>query len=240
MMTVNEVSKITGVSVRTLQYYDKIGLLMPSEYTKAGYRLYDDIALERLQQILLFKELEFPLKEIKEIIDASNFDKDKALNQQIELLIMKKEHLENLIDFAKNLKEKGRNKMNFKVFDKSKIEEYTKEAKKLWGETKEYKEYEEKSFGMSEDMQKNIFEDFMQIFVDFGKLLGEKPESEFVQVKVKELQAYITKNFYECSNEILKDLGKMYASGGEFTQNIDKVAGKGAAAFVARAIDIYE
>ena len=72
MMAVNEVSKLTGVSIRTLQYYDTIGLLKPIEYTESGYRLYDDTSLERLQQILLFKELEFPLKEIKKIIDAPN------------------------------------------------------------------------------------------------------------------------------------------------------------------------
>ena len=80
MMTVNEVSKLTGVSIRTLQYYDSIGLLKPTEYTESGYRLYDDTSLERLQQILLFKELEFPLKEIKTIIDAPGFDRNKALD----------------------------------------------------------------------------------------------------------------------------------------------------------------
>ena len=93
-MTVNEVSKLTGVSIRTLHYYDEIGLLHPSEITEAGYRLYDDTALERLQQILLFRELEFPLKEIKGVLDAPNFDRNRALEQQIELLTMKKEHLE--------------------------------------------------------------------------------------------------------------------------------------------------
>ena len=117
MMTVNQVSKLTGVSVRTLQYYDSIGLLKPSGYTEAGYRLYDDMALERLQQILLFRELEFPLKEIKIIIDAPDFDRNKALQQQIELLTMKKEHLENLIDFARGLKLTGVRKVDFKVFD---------------------------------------------------------------------------------------------------------------------------
>ena len=104
MMTVNEVNKLTGVSIRTLQYYDTIGLLKPDGYTASGYRLYDDTALERLQQILLFKELEFPLKEIKRIIDAPDFDRDKALSQQIELLTMKKEHLEGLIAFARKIK----------------------------------------------------------------------------------------------------------------------------------------
>ena len=83
MRTVNEVSKLTGVSIRTLQYYDKIGLLKPAEYTESGYRLYDDAAMETLQQILLFRELEFPLKDIKTIITRSDFDKKKALEQQI-------------------------------------------------------------------------------------------------------------------------------------------------------------
>ena len=101
MMTVNEASKLTGVSIRTLQYYDTIGLLPPAGYTEAGYRLYDDTAMERLQQILLFRELEFPLKEIKRILDSPNFDRSKALEQQIELLTMKKEHLETLILFAR-------------------------------------------------------------------------------------------------------------------------------------------
>ena len=89
MMTVNEVSKLTGVSTRTLHYYDKIGILHPTKYTESGYRLYDDTALERLQQILLFRELEFPLKDIKAIVDNPNFDRSKALEQQLALLTLK-------------------------------------------------------------------------------------------------------------------------------------------------------
>ena len=85
MMKISEMSKLTGVSIRTLQYYDKIGLLCPTKYTESGYRLYDDTALERLQQILLFRELEFPLKEIKRIINSPEFDRQKALEQQITL-----------------------------------------------------------------------------------------------------------------------------------------------------------
>ena len=103
MKTVNEVSKLTGVSIRTLHYYDEIGLLHPTEVTEAGYRLYDDTALERLQHIMLFRELEFPLKEIKEIVDNPNFDRSKALEQQIKLLTLKKEHIENLIIYARGI-----------------------------------------------------------------------------------------------------------------------------------------
>ena len=86
MKTVTEVSKITGVSVRTLHHYDAIGLLRPTAVTEAGYRLYDDEALGRLQTILLFRQLQFPLKEIKKILDSPNFDPQEALAQQIELL----------------------------------------------------------------------------------------------------------------------------------------------------------
>lgn len=121
MRTVNEVSKLTGVSIRTLHYYDKIGLLSPSKVTEAGYRLYDDTALERLQQILLFRELEFSLKEIREILDSDKFDRNKALEQQIKLLTLKKEHLENLIRFARGIKQTGVKSMDFNVFDTKKL-----------------------------------------------------------------------------------------------------------------------
>ena len=107
MRTVHEVSGLAGVSIRTLQYYDKIGLLRPAEYTDAGYRLYDDTDLERLQQILLFRELEFPLKEIRKIMESPDYDRDRALEQQIALLTLKKEHLENLIELARGIKETG-------------------------------------------------------------------------------------------------------------------------------------
>ena len=93
MMTVNEVSKLSGISVRTLHYYDQIGLLRPDQVSEAGYRLYGQHALERLQQILLFRQLEFPLKEIKSIVDSPDFNKQEALDQQIEMLRLQQEHL---------------------------------------------------------------------------------------------------------------------------------------------------
>lgn len=239
MMTVNEVSKLTGVSIRTLQYYDKIGLLKPARYTESGYRLYDDTALEMLQQILLFKELEFPLKEIKEIISRPDFDRNKALEQQIEMLTMKKEHLENLIDFARGIQLIGVGTMDFSVFDTKKMDEYARRAKEQWGKTAEYKEFEQKSQNRSEDEQRVITERFMQLFTDFGKLKDGKPESAEAQSLVKKLQNYITENFYQCSNDILLSLGQMYAGGGEFTANIDRAGGTGTADFTAEAIRIY-
>jgi len=238
-MTVNEVSKLAGVSVRTLQYYDTIGLLKPSSCTEAGYRLYDDTALERLQQILLFRELEFPLKEIKEIMDAPGFDREKALEQQIELLLLKKEHIENLIDFATKIKTIGVDRMDFTAFDKKKMEAYSKQAKEKWGQTAAYREYEEKAKDMTDTQQKDVINSFMLIFAEFGKMKDRDAASEEVQVQVKKLQDFISEHYYTCTKEILSGLGKMYAAGGEFTHNIDSYGGEGTAVFTAKAIEIY-
>ena len=239
MMTVNEVSKFAGVSIRTLQYYDSIGLLKPAEYTESGYRLYDDAAMERLQQILLFKELEFPLKEIKGIVTRPDFDKQKALEQQIELLTMKKEHLENLIQFARGIQNGGNNIMDFTAFDSSKLEEYTRKAKEQWGDSKAFSEYEQKSASRSKDDEKKLWSNFMKLFEKCGKLKDSDSKSAEAQAMVKDIQNYITKNFYECTNEIFAGLGKMYAAEGEFKTNIDKAGGNGTAEFVSRAIAEY-
>lgn len=239
MRTVNEVSKLTGVSIRTLQYYDKIGLLRPAEYTESGYRLYDDAALEKLQQILLFRELEFSLKEIGAIVGNPDFDRDKALEQQIALLTLKKEHLEHLIDFARGIKRIGVNQMDFTAFDNSKMEEYAAQARASWGHTPEYREFKEKSKGWAEGEKQRISVQMMAIFTEFGTMLGEAPESEKVQGQVKKLQDFITEHFYKCSDEVLYGLGQMYAGGGDFTANIDKAGGAGTAEYVFQAIRIY-
>ena len=239
MMTVNEVSKLTGVSIRTLQYYDKIGLLKPAEYTESGYRLYDDTALEMLQQILLFRELEFPLKDIKDIVTRSDFDKKKALEQQIELLELRKEHIENLIIMCRSLKTRGVRHLDFTAFDSSKLDEYAKRAKEQWGTTAEYKEFTEKSKGRTKQDEEGIMTDFMKIFEEFGTMKEKDPSSTEVQAQVKKLQDYITEHFYKCNNEILSGLGKMYAAGGEFTENIDKMGGIGTADFTYQAIKTY-
>lgn len=239
MMTVKEASELTGVSIRTLQYYDKIGLLPPAGYTAAGYRLYDDTALERLQQILLFRELEFSLKEIRTILSEPDFDKNKALEQQITLLTMKKKHLETLIDFARGIQTTGGRTMDFSAFDTQKIEEYKKRAKEQWGNTAAYRESEQKAAGRSRDEEQAVMHHFMQIFADFGKCRDAAPESAAAQELVKRLQDYITEHFYKCTKEILRGLGQMYAEDGEFKANIDSAGGPGTAAFTAEAIRLY-
>lgn len=235
-MTVNEVSKLTGVSIRTLQYYDKIGLLKPTGRTDAGYRLYDDTALEKLQQILLFRELEFPLKEIKNIMESPSFDRKKALEQQITMLTLKKEHLENLITFARGIKAIGVKNMDFSAFDTKKLDEYAKKAKEFYGKTPEYREYEEKAMGRSKQKEEELQARLLGIFAEFGEIRQESPASGQAKKLVQKLQDFITEHFYTCTDDILKMLGKMYAGGGEFTENIDNVGGTGTAEFVYRAI----
>ena len=239
MMTVQKVSRLTGVSIRTLQYYDRIGLLHPTEYSDAGYRLYDDAALETLQQILLFRELEFPLKDIRKIIESPDFDRGKALEQQIELLTLRKEHIENLIDLARGIKLLGVRHLKFDAFDTKKIDEYAAQAKASWGNTPAYKEFEEKSKGRTKEQDRDISLGMMNIFAEFGAIRTTDPASEEAQALVKKLQDYITENFYTCTDEILNGLGKMYSGGGEFTKNIDSYGGEGTAEFAHQAIEIY-
>lgn len=236
MRTVHQVSRITGVSIRALHHYDAIGLLPATEVTEAGYRLYDDAALERLQSILLFKELEFPLNDIKQILDSPGFDKNKALEQQIHLLEMRKAHLQNLIDLARGMKMMGVNTMSFDVFDTRKIDEYAKQAKESWGTTPAYKEFQQKDAGRTTADQQAMAAAMMQLFAEFGEMKAMSPESDGAMALARKLQQFITENFYHCSDEILCCLADMYAGGGDFTKNIDQAGGEGTAAFACQAI----
>ena len=233
MMIVNEVSRLTGVSIRTLQYYDKIGLLPPADYTEVGYRLYDDETLQKLQIILLFRELEFPLKDIRRIIESPVFDREKALEQQIHILELKKEHIENLIDLARGVKKSGVKDMtDFTAFDTAKIDDYIAKAREYWGDTAAFKEFEEKNADRTSEENAGINTELMKIFAQFGGMKDMDPASPKVQKQVKKLQDYITDKFYKCTNIILSSLGHAYSAEGEMNRNIDKAGGKGTGEFV--------
>lgn len=240
MMKIREVSRRTGITIRTLQYYDTIGLLRPAEITEAGYRLYDETDLERLQQILLFRELQFPLKEIRRILDSPGFDRDRALQQQIELLTLKKEHIENVIELARKIQQQGVEPLTFEAFDTKKIDDYAERAKAEWGGTAAWREYEEKSKGRSREETAAVTEGMMAIFREFGAIRDSVPaDSKQAQELVKKLQAFITEHFYTCTVEILRSLGAAYAAGGEMSQNIDQSAGEGTARYAGEAVQVY-
>ena len=122
MKTVKEIAKLTGISARTLHYYDEIGLLKPTQKSEAGYRLYDEKALETLQQILFFREFDIPLKDIKTVIQNPSFDRNQILQMQRKMLVAKKERIERLIASIDDIL-KGESKMGFEIFNKSEIEE---------------------------------------------------------------------------------------------------------------------
>ncbi len=241
MRTVHEVSELAGVSVRTLHHYDAIGLLKPSGRSASGYRLYDDADLARLQQILLFRELEFPLAEIRRILDSPDYDQDKALEQQIGLLELKRERLDKLIDQAKAMRMKGVGTLDFEAFDTSKVDEYAAAAKASWGKTPQWAEYEQKWAGRSKGEEAAMGEQMMALFVPFGRMAAEgmDPACEEAQAQAAAIQAFITQNLYTCTNEIFAQLGKAYGAGGEFTRNIDAAAGPGAGEFAAKAVEAY-
>lgn len=239
MKTVKEVALLTGVSVRTLHHYDAIGLLAPSRITDAGYRLYDDKALERLHTILLLRQLQFPLKEIRQILDSPHFDPVEAMEQQIQLLELKKAHLERLISHAKEIQRTGVIPMNFKPFDTTEADEYSAQAKAKWGKTEAYREYEQKTKGQTTQQLQATGSDLMAVFARIGTIRHLSPASPEAQAMVKELQEFITAHYYTCTKQILRGLGQMYIAGDSMTENIDAAGGEGTADFTHRAINIY-
>ena len=235
MKTVHEASQISGVSVRTLHHYDAIGLLRPTAVTEAGYRLYDDTALARLQSILLFRELAFPLKEIKRIMDDPQFDQATALEQQIRLLELQQERLSRLIDLARETMKTGVTHMDFTAFDNSKLEQYAAEVKERWGNTAAYQESAQRPAAEQKDAAAGL----MAQFARMGRLRTGDPAGQEAQAAVRELQEFITKHFYTCTPEILAGLGQMYTADDRFRANIDTAGGEGTADFAGKAIAVY-
>ena len=236
MKTVKEVSRITGVSVRTLHYYDQIGLLKPSGISESGYRYYDESALARLQSILLFRELRFPLKEIRRILDTPGFDLQGALEQQIRLLELERGRLDGIIAAAREVQRKETKLMDFDKLDRRELDAYAREAREKWGHTDAYRAFEEKQAqGGAEEKAASL----MALFARFGQLRETDPGSAAAQALCRELMDTITRDFYPCNPAILASLGPMYTADDRFRRNIDAAGGTGTADFAAKAIAIF-
>lgn len=241
-MSVKEFSLFTGVSVRTLHYYDQIGLLKP-DFTDSenGYRYYGEKATERMIEILFFKELDFPLKEISLMLSSSDYDKKEAFRRHKRLLTLKKQRLERLIS-ALDDAEKGATlmkKFENTEFDNAKAQ-YADEVKARWGSTAAYRESEEKAEKMTGAEKQNALDGMSFIMAEFADIMkkGFSPESENTQSLCKKLQQFITDNFYTCTKEILAGLGEMYVLDERFKNNIDN-NGDGTAEFIRDALRIY-
>ena len=236
MKSISEIAELTGISQRTLRYYDEIGLLTPTATTGAGYRLYDREALERLQLILLFRELGFPLQDIRRLLDSPDLDRNRAMEQQIELLTLKKQHLENLIDLARGVLNTGIRHLNLKGFNAGQIDEYTARARALYDKTETYQEYHQRFLALNQAERDQVDRDMEALLASFGAHLGESPESPGVQALVERLQAFLSEHFYECTPAILRSLANMCDGGGSVTENLDALGGPGTALLIAGAL----
>ena len=234
-MQIKEFAELTGVSVRTLHYYDEIGLLKPSEIdAQNGYRLYDEKSLERMQEIIFYRELNFSLKTIAQILSSPDYDKQQALSRQRKLLISKKERLEQLIAAIESV-EKGEAFMKTNNDYEALKKQYAQEVKQRWGNTDAYIENQQRNtdFSKSAALLDEVFEKFAEL-----NRSGISPNDEPAKVQVEKLQQCITDNFYTCSNEILAGLGQMYVADERFKTNIDQ-HGKGTAEYISACIKSY-
>ena len=237
-MLIKEFAEFAGVSVRTLHYYDEIGLLVPAFVDRAtGYRYYDESSVLRMQEILFYRELDFSLKSIGEILSSPNYDTRKSLEEQKILLTLKKERLERLISSIDDAM-KGANIM--RAFDNSEFEKYKVEAQEKWGKTDAYKQHAEKTKDYSKQKWNALTGEMDRIMAEFAFCMkkSERPDSAEAQNLVKMLQNHISENYYLCTNEILLGLGQMYIADERFKNNIDKHA-NGTAAFICEAIAVY-
>ena len=241
--TVKQLAKLANISVRTLHYYDEIDLLKPSVVRENGYRYYGNQELVKLQQILFFKELEFPLAEIKKMLTAPNYSSLEALNDQQHLLEMKKVRIDGLINTIKktinNLK--GGEKMNnddlFDSFDEQEIEKYKKEAQQKWGHTDAYKQSVQRTKGWTKT-------DYKRVKAEGEALARQIANAMDKGLKDPEVQALVTKHynaiaqFYDLPYEMYRNLGKMYVQDQRFTAYYERFR-PGLAQFLCDAIAYY-
>jgi DNA-binding transcriptional MerR regulator len=248
MYKIKEVSTIAGISVRTLHHYDHIGLLTPTIVEDNGYRKYSEDDIDKLQQILFFKELGISLKEIKDILYHPNFDNMHALKMHKKLLLEKKNRLEQIIRSVDNTIQSmnGGSKMDkkdmFKPFDMTKIEEqqkkYAEETKEKYGQTDAYKQSVKKTSQYGEADWKRIYEQGNKNYERMVKAMHLGPEDEKVQDIVADMRQHISDNFYDCTIEIFRGLGDLYVNDPRFTKNIDKHK-QGLSQFLKEAFHYY-
>ena len=238
-MKINEVSKITGVSLRTLHYYDKIGLLVPAKLEN-GYRVYSNDDLNKLQKILFYKYLNFKLSDIANIIENNN-DSLVILKEQHKLLLKEKQKIENVIKtIEKTIKDyKGEIHMTieekFEGFKKEDMKKYEIEAKDKYGE-----EIIEESKRRQKGQESKAEDDFNNTFKAFAKYKKEELDitSEIVQKEVEKLYNHINKYGFDCSLEVFSYIGKGYYENPEFRNNINKF-GEDVAEYISSSIKYY-
>lgn len=235
-LTAGQTAKQSGVSVRTLHYYDQIGLLSPSRISESGYRYYGDSALRRLQSILFFRELDFSLAQIASILDGAP-DMDTILEDQRRMLLLKRERLDGLIGLIDKMR-RGEDEMSFREFGQSELDSYRKEAKERWGKTDAWRQSEARAKGYSKEDYAKIQAEAEQIFRAFAELTGEDAAGAAVQELTERWRAHICRYFYDCPVELFSSLGHMYVEDLRFSNYLDGFSA-GTAQLMSEAIAVY-
>ena len=189
--------------------------------------------------ILVYRELGLSLNEISDILDAPDYDPNRVLGHQILLMQDKATKLQDRICLAKEMQTVGVKYMDFKGFDPKKMDEFSTQAKALYGKTDAYKEFEQKSANRTAEQEKYLGAQVMDFFARLGKTRPCSMNCEAAQGWAKELQAFFTEHYYTCTPQILGRLAESYAGGGSMTENIDKAGGAGTGAFAKQVIDAY-
>ncbi|HZG85760.1 MerR family transcriptional regulator [Paenibacillus sp.] len=242
MLRVKEVAKLAGISVRTLHHYDEIGLLVPEHVTEAGYRMYSERDLERLQHILFLKELDLPLQRIKAIVDDPAYDRVEALEAHRRLMYEKRDRLDRVIaTLDKTIRHaKGEitmsNEEKFEGFDFSK-NPYEQEARERWGD-QAVDEANRRIQSKTPEEQQAMGERMNALFAKLAAVRTLAPDSDEAQAAVKEWYDFLNDNIQTYSLEVFKGLGQMYVDDERFTRNIDKF-GEGLAAFLRDAMAVF-
>ena len=240
--TIKEIADLAGVSTRTLRYYDQIGLFPPARTGPNGYRYYNPEHLLRLQQILFFREMDVPLKEIRGILEQDDFDLLAALESHRSALHSRARRLERLIATIDRTIEniKGENQMTakdyFEGFDET---HYQAEAQERWGHTPQYAESQRKWSSYTQEQKRAIKEEGGEIT---RRMVGAnpnlKPDDPGVQAAVGEYYTYINQYFYTCPVGFLRNLADMWVDDPRFAVNYERVR-EGGAVFVRDAVHIY-
>jgi MerR family transcriptional regulator, thiopeptide resistance regulator len=241
---VKEVAELSGVSVRTLHHYDRIGLLVPSARTGAGYRLYNDADLLRLQQVLVQRELGLSLEAIRKLLDDPKFDHRAALLEQRKLLLERAAHTQQMIkalDSALSLLETTEGDMTMskmrELFDGFDPSVYEEEAKQRWGKTEAYKESQRRTKQYTEENWQRYRDEAATNTLAFVAAMhaGKAVDDPDVMELAEQHRLLIDRWFYPCSHEMHARLADMYEADPRFAENIDKAAA-GLTPFLSAAI----
>lgn len=238
--TVQKLATIAGISVRTLHYYDEIGLLKPSSIGDNGYRYYAEKELVRLQQILFFRELAFPLEDIIKIMQSPTYDMEEALRQQRKLLEAKRKRITQLLQTIDKTLKGGEHMNNddlFAGFTEDQLEELKEEAKKRWGESDAYKQSAERTKHWTKEDYNRIAKEGKLLTQQLAKAMDLPIENSEVQKLIAQHHKSI-EVFYDCSYEMYRGLGQLYVTDPRFTATYDKVR-PGLAAWMQKAMNYY-